>query len=455
MKIIKEEFEELMKDHNKNLEEPKNAVTSLSPTYQQAIEDNERIEKKLGDDLKDMAKKGDEMKIDSPDTGTKVKNAYTEQITLDESLFEEYGAFKGELYLDQIADDLRRGDYYGEVDDIPWTLTINGRDCEDFESDWFLEYILDGISYAVQDGHLGYGGFQEHIIPSDFEDKPDEWLKAKADAELIFDLGDEDFADKDEIDFWYDWDIDFDVDAWEEKQDSYFDDEEEFSVEDESLQEATKKIEDLPDTIYELAYDRMFPAAVKNYKPTILLDNPISFDDSKIYMSDYVGFEDIGAVVQNEEEANFVKDLAKFVGAEYKFLPTEKIPGGVKGIGASIIHFKDEKEANTPTAEYLKKIGYEGAVRKDPNAYKKKDDDFEEKLTLDEEAKITIGIYDFEPWSGAVEYFNVIKDKDMLDELDAFIEEMYPEGISDVELNDLLWFEPEYVFEALGIDYEF
>lgn len=450
-KVLNEEFEELMTDLNKNLDEPANAVTSLSPTYQQAVEDNERIKKKMGDNLKEISDKGKEVILDNPDTGKKVENEYTKQLTLDESLFEEYGPYKGELYLDQIADDLRRGDYYGEVDDIPWALTINGRDCEDFESDWFLEYILDGISYAVQDGHLGYRGFQEHIIPSDFEDKPDEWLKAKADAELIFDLGDEDFADKDEIDFWYDWDIDFDVDAWEEKQDSYFDDEEEFSIEDESLQEATKKIEDLPDTIYELAYDRMFPTGVKNYKATILLDNPISFDDDRHWDREYVGWEDVAAIVKTQEESDFVKQLADFFDAEYKFIPTEKIPGKVKGIGVAVVHFEDEEEANTPTAEFLKKKGIKTSVRRDPNASKKEN----ESLTLDEEAKITIGIYDFEPWSGAVEYFNVIRDKDMLDELDAFIEEMYPEGISDVELNDLLWFEPEYVFEALGIDYEF
>ena len=32
-KVLNEEFEELMTDLNKNLDEPANAVTSLSPTY--------------------------------------------------------------------------------------------------------------------------------------------------------------------------------------------------------------------------------------------------------------------------------------------------------------------------------------------------------------------------------------------------------------------------------------
>ena len=71
---------------------------------------------------------------------------------------------------------------------------------------------------------------------------------------------------------------------------------------------------------------------------------------------------------------------------------------------------------------------------------------------LTEDAKITIDIYSFKPWSGAVEAYEIIEREGKLDDLDAFIEEMYPDGIRDVDLNDLLRFEPEYVFEAIGLD---
>lgn len=37
------------------------------------------------------------------------------------------------------------------------------------------------------------------------------------------------------------------------------------------------------------------------------------------------------------------------------------------------------------------------------------------------------------------------------DELEAILEDAYPDGMDETELNDLLWFEPETVFEWLGI----
>lgn len=78
----------------------------------------------------------------------------------------------------------------------------------------------------------------------------------------------------------------------------------------------------------------------------------------------------------------------------------------------------------------------------------------EEGKKLTEDAKIYISLSDYKPWSGAVATFEKIRKEDKMDELDAFIEEMYPDGLTDTELNDLLWFEPEYVFDNLGIDYD-
>lgn len=73
---------------------------------------------------------------------------------------------------------------------------------------------------------------------------------------------------------------------------------------------------------------------------------------------------------------------------------------------------------------------------------------------LTEDAKIYISLSDYKPWSGAVDTFEKIREEDKMDELDAFIEETYPDGLTDTELNDLLWFESEYVFDNLGIDYD-
>lgn len=63
----------------------------------------------------------------------------------------------------------------------------------------------------------------------------------------------------------------------------------------------------------------------------------------------------------------------------------------------------------------------------------------------------TMDIYDYEPWSGAVYTYERIVREGKLDELDGVLEEVYPEGIDETELNDLLWFEPETVYEWLGM----
>lgn len=57
----------------------------------------------------------------------------------------------------------------------------------------------------------------------------------------------------------------------------------------------------------------------------------------------------------------------------------------------------------------------------------------------------------YTPWSGAVDTFDKIKEAGLLDELDALIDELYPEGISETQLNDILWFEPDFILDSLGL----
>lgn len=61
---------------------------------------------------------------------------------------------------------------------------------------------------------------------------------------------------------------------------------------------------------------------------------------------------------------------------------------------------------------------------------------------------------DFSVWSGAVDTRDKILEADKAEEFDRLIEETYPDGIGETELNDLLWFEPEWIFEMLGISDE-
>lgn len=64
----------------------------------------------------------------------------------------------------------------------------------------------------------------------------------------------------------------------------------------------------------------------------------------------------------------------------------------------------------------------------------------------------TEDLRDFSPWAGAVDTWKKIEEAGKLDALENFIDECFPDGISFTSLNDLLWFEPEYVFEAIGIE---
>lgn len=57
----------------------------------------------------------------------------------------------------------------------------------------------------------------------------------------------------------------------------------------------------------------------------------------------------------------------------------------------------------------------------------------------------------FEAWSGARNTLDRIIEEGKCEELEIQLDIMYPEGITATELNDLLWFHPEEVFEWLDI----
>lgn len=61
-------------------------------------------------------------------------------------------------------------------------------------------------------------------------------------------------------------------------------------------------------------------------------------------------------------------------------------------------------------------------------------------------------LVDFQAWSGAVDTKNTIIEHNKAEEFDDLIDEIYPDGLSETQLNDLLWFEEEWIFEQLGIE---
>ena len=62
-----------------------------------------------------------------------------------------------------------------------------------------------------------------------------------------------------------------------------------------------------------------------------------------------------------------------------------------------------------------------------------------------------ITLENFEAWSGAKDTQARIIEEGMAKQFDALIEELYPEGLTETQLNDILWFDDEWIYETLGI----
>lgn len=59
--------------------------------------------------------------------------------------------------------------------------------------------------------------------------------------------------------------------------------------------------------------------------------------------------------------------------------------------------------------------------------------------------------YDYHPWGQAQEVYERIQYEDKLDLLQQYFEEMYPEGLRIVDINDVLSYESEDVLKYLGM----
>ena len=68
--------------------------------------------------------------------------------------------------------------------------------------------------------------------------------------------------------------------------------------------------------------------------------------------------------------------------------------------------------------------------------------------------KITmeLSIRDFKAWAGALDTQEKIISAGMAEEFDNLIEELYPDGIDVTHLNDILWFDGDWILSTLGIE---
>ena len=68
--------------------------------------------------------------------------------------------------------------------------------------------------------------------------------------------------------------------------------------------------------------------------------------------------------------------------------------------------------------------------------------------------KITseMSLKNFKAWSGAKDTLNKLIELDKCEELEFILDDLYPDGLTETQLNDILWFEDEWIYETLGIE---
>lgn len=67
--------------------------------------------------------------------------------------------------------------------------------------------------------------------------------------------------------------------------------------------------------------------------------------------------------------------------------------------------------------------------------------------------KITqdIKLRDFDAWSGGSDTKENLTNED-LDTIENYLTELFPDGMTETEVNDFLWFERDYIAELLGFN---
>lgn len=146
-------------------------------------------------------------------------------------------------------------------------------------------------------------------------------------------------------------------------------------------------------------------------------------------------------------------NVIEFPSGDYVYVEVEdgKLVAG-SATNTGITHeYELDIEGKEPTDSELQEL-YEIIIKEHP--------EYEDEMTesckkgkrrIKESAKIISTLDDYEPWSGAVNTFEAIKDAGKVDDLDFYLEDIYPDGLTMTELNDLLWFDGDSVLSDLGI----
>lgn len=59
-------------------------------------------------------------------------------------------------------------------------------------------------------------------------------------------------------------------------------------------------------------------------------------------------------------------------------------------------------------------------------------------------------IRDYEAWSGAKDTIDRLEELDAVETLDGMLDDLFPDGCSETEFNDFLWFERDEIADLIG-----
>ena len=62
-----------------------------------------------------------------------------------------------------------------------------------------------------------------------------------------------------------------------------------------------------------------------------------------------------------------------------------------------------------------------------------------------------VSLKDFEAWSGGAQTLEYLTDKEII-EVEAMINDIFPNGATETQINDFLWFEDDMIAEWLGYE---
>ena len=65
--------------------------------------------------------------------------------------------------------------------------------------------------------------------------------------------------------------------------------------------------------------------------------------------------------------------------------------------------------------------------------------------------KVICKFSDYTPWGGAVDTYDKIREAGKIDDLETLLEEWFGGQATIMQINHVLWFDYESVFDALGI----